>query len=209
MRQKMRQILRFFCMIVCFFALTACGSKAASEPIPESIELGMKSGARNYLTQFDSYDDVMLADELKRMQRQKNTVMESAVQSWISCKEDLGRLLEIHSEAVERIDEDSYRVTLTAAFERRELEFVLTAEEIADTGYAGGATLVPTELLFNPDYTMGEKLARAAMNTALGMGTVFAVLIFISVLIGQLKHVNTLEASWKARKAAKEAKKNS
>lgn len=205
MKQKIIKLLLLFCMTVCFFALTACGNKTAAEPIPESIELGMKSGARNYLTQFDSYDDATLADELKRTQRQKNTIMESAILSWQSCRDDLGRLVEIRSEEVERVDEDSYQVTLQAEFERRQLEFILTAEETADAGYAGGAALVPTELLFHPDYTMGEKLTKAAMNTVLGMGTVFSVLIFISVLIGQLKHVNQLEASLKARKEAKES----
>lgn len=203
MKQKIRQILILFCMTICFFALTGCGSTPRVEPVPESIELGMRSGARNYLTQFDSYDDAALEDELQRMKRQKNTIMESAILSWQSCRGDLGRLVTILSESVERVDDSRYRVTVQASYELRELEFILTAEEIADAGYASGAALVPTELTFHPKYTTGEKLARAALNTVLGMGTVFAVLIFISVLIGQLKAVNKLEAALKERKEAK------
>ena len=36
---------------------------------------------------------------------------------------------------------------------------------------------------FSPVYTTGEKMAKAGMNTLMGMGVVFAVLIFISWLI--------------------------
>ena len=40
-----------------------------------------------------------------------------------------------------------------------------------------------TSLTFDPVYTTGEKLTQAASNTAIGMGTVFAVLIFIFLVI--------------------------
>ena len=63
-------------MAVCFFALTACsGSKKESEPVPETIVSTMKTGAENYLKEFDSYDDETLATTLKRVQKQKNTCL--------------------------------------------------------------------------------------------------------------------------------------
>ena len=37
--------------------------------------------------------------------------------------------------------------------------------------------------------TFGEKMARAGMNTLLGMGTVFAVLIFICMIIRCFKYI--------------------
>ena len=39
------------------------------------------------------------------------------------------------------------------------------------------------EMTFDPIYTTGEKLSQAGANTAIGMGTVFAVLIFIFLVI--------------------------
>lgn len=205
MRQSTRRMVLLFCMMVCVFTmmLSGCGSRPQDTLIPESIAAGMKTGARNYLTQFDSYDDTALQDELSRMQRQKNTVMESAILSWQSCRADLGKLAAILSEEVERVSDNTYQVTVLASFEKRELEFVLTAEELEDAGYTGGAALVPTELSFYPKYTMGEKLARAALNSLLGMGTVFIVLLLISILIGRLEKVNRLAEKLKAGKEEK------
>ena len=40
-----------------------------------------------------------------------------------------------------------------------------------------------TSLTFDPVYTTGEKLSQAGANTLIGMGTVFAVLIFIFLVI--------------------------
>lgn len=41
--------------------------------------------------------------------------------------------------------------------------------------------------------TFGEKMARAGMNTLLGMGTVFAVLIFICMVIHCFKYIPLLQ----------------
>lgn len=205
MKQNIKKVLLVLCMAVCFFALTACsGSKKESEPVPETIVSTMKTGAENYLKEFDSYDDETLATTLKRVQKQKNTVMESAITSWQSSKADLGRLVSVLSEDVERVDEETYKITVRASYEQRELDFVLTAEEVVSDNY-GGTSLAATEMVFTPIFTTGEKLERAAMNTLMGMGTVFLVLIFISFIIASLKNVNTLEANFKAKQEAKKA----
>lgn len=205
MKQNIKRILLVLCMAACFFALSACSSadSETSEPIPQEIEETMRSGAESYLEQFAGFDDAALAEELKTAQKQKNTVMESAISSWISSKDDLGAMKEIVSVTVERDDEESYTATVVADFEKRGLTFTLSAEETLSS-YGTGTALVPTELVFVPSYTTGEKLQKAALNTLMGMGTVFLVLIFISIIIASLKNVNKLEASLKAKKAAKE-----
>ena len=141
MKQNIKKVLLVLCMAVCFFALTACsGSKKESEPVPETIVSTMKTGAENYLKEFDSYDDETLATTLKRVQKQKNTVMESAITSWQSSKADLGRLVSVLSEDVERVDEETYKITVRASYEQRELDFVLTAEEVVSDNYGGAGT---------------------------------------------------------------------
>ena len=201
MRQRMKHLLMMLCMAVCVLTLAACGSRTSKEePVPERIELGMKSGAENYVRQFDRYDDAALESDLKRMRKQKNTVMESALLAWKTDRKDLGAMISVLSEEVVRVDEDSYQVTLIAAFEKRNLEFILTAEEMADTSYSSGTSLVPTGLTFHPVYTIGEKLTRAFFNMLLGMGTVFCVLLFMSFVISRLPLVNTLAEKLRPKK---------
>ena len=48
-------------------------------------------------------------------------------------------------------------------------------------------------------------MEKAALNTLMGMGTVFLVLIFISLIISSFKKVNEIEANVKAKKAGAEA----
>ncbi|MEG1575171.1 MAG: OadG family protein, partial [Clostridium sp.] len=154
------------------------------------------------------YDDATIASELKRVEKQKNSVMVSALSSWKNIKGDLGKMASgagaILSEEVERVGEDSYRIKVRVSYEKKEMEFTLSAKEVTGSNYSGGMALMPTELIFAPNYTTGEKLAKAGMNTLMGMGTVFAVLIFISLIISSLKGVNTWEANFRAKKEAKE-----
>lgn len=49
----------------------------------------------------------------------------------------------------------------------------------------------------NADYAMGEILTKAGLNTVLGMGTVFVVLIFISFIISLFKYIPAIEAKFK------------
>ena len=192
MKQNMKRMLLVLCMAVCFFALSACGSASeeAVEPISPEIEQTMSDGAKSYLEQFASYSDEDLAAQLKQAEKQKNTVIESAISSWTSSKDDLGKMGEIQSVTVERADDDSYTAVVQASFEKRNLTFSLTAEESVSS--YGGTSLVPTELSFVVNYSFGEKMEKAALNTLMGMGTVFLVLIFISLLISCFKFIGLI-----------------
>lgn len=209
MKQNMKRAFLVLCMAVCVFALSACSKKddVLSEPIPDAIANTMESGAEDYLEQFVGYDDETLASDMKRVEKQKNTVMIAALNSWKGIKGDLGEPAlngnnsAILSKNLERVSEDSYKITVRVSFEKRALTFTLTAQEVEGNS---GITLMPTELLFTPDYKTGEKLSKAGKNTLMGMGTVFAVLILISFIISALKGVNTLEANMRAKKEAKE-----
>ena len=73
------------------------------------------------------------------------------------------------------------------------MEFTLIADE--------DLSKVET-ISFSPVYTTGEKMAKAGMNTLMGMGVVFVVLIFISWLISMFKYISVFEAKMKAKKSA-------
>ncbi len=47
-------------------------------------------------------------------------------------------------------------------------------------------------MAFNINYTMGEKMEQAGLNTLMGLGIVFLMLIFLSFLISQFKHISNL-----------------
>lgn len=203
MRQRIKSIVLMVTMAFCFFALSACAAKEVQEePVPEIIEQQMLGGAEQYLLMLNGSSDEDLDAYLAETRKMKDSVTEAAIQSWQSSKKDLGEFKEIISREIERSGEDGYKAVLTAEYEKRNLTFSLTAEEVYENG---GSRLTPTEINISPAYTTGEKLAKAGLNTLMGMGTVFLVLIFISLLIAQFKKINALEKKMKADKAAKEA----
>ena len=93
-------------------------------------------------------------------------------------------------------------VTLKAVYEERDVEYSFVYEENPKYAYYEALysqSVTPyqvKEVTATPDYTISEKMINAASNTLMGMGTVFIVLIFISFIIGQFKHLNTLSVKF-------------
>ena len=86
-------------------------------------------------------------------------------------------------------------VTLTAVYEKRDVEYSFVYEENPAYAYAYDlyqqkvAPYQIKEVTATPDYTFSEKIGKAGAHTLMGMGTVFLVLIFISIIIGQFEKV--------------------
>ena len=55
----------------------------------------------------------------------------------------------------------------------------------------------------NAELSLGEILQKAGLNTILGMGTVFAVLIFIAFIISMFKYISVIEEALKNKKNKK------
>lgn len=118
--------------------------------------------------------------------------------AWQKATTDYGAYIEHGDYEVEATDKD---VTLTtkAVFENNndtELSFVFDEK------------LNMTSMTVDIHYTMGQILEKAGLNTLLGMGTVFCVLIFISLIISLFKFIPAIEAKFtKKGKAQAEAPK--
>jgi Na+-transporting methylmalonyl-CoA/oxaloacetate decarboxylase gamma subunit len=104
-------------------------------------------------------------------------------------------------------------VILYAVYEDRdaEMEFVYEAAPTsASVDEDTGEVTIPfqiSEITVSPEYTLGEQMSKAAMNTLMGMGTVFVILIFISLVIGQFERLSkAIEAVGNAFTKRKEKK---
>ena len=64
-------------------------------------------------------------------------------------------------------------------------------------------TIFPGSMMISPNYTLGEKMEKAALNTLLGMGTVFIVLILIMLIIMAFGIIPKIEKSIADKKAKK------
>lgn len=115
------------------------------------------------------------------------TIMEA----WQAATAEYGALEDYSDYEVTATDKD---VTLTtkANFENKEADIVFIYDE----------KLNMDSMTVDIHYTTGQVLEKAGLNTLLGMGTVFAVLIFISLLISLFKFIPALEAKLTKQKSA-------
>lgn len=197
MKQNIKRIWLVLCMTVCLFALSGCSSEtAASEAeIDPSVLMTMQQGTQQELEIFNQMtSDEELEKEIATAQKNKSVVFENALKSWQSVKDDLGAFVSSET-AVVTENEDGYTAKMHAVYENRNMEFAVSVDD----------AFTITSITFTPEYTTGERMTKAGMNTLMGMGTVFAVLIFISCLIGCFKYINQWETNAKKKAADKAA----
>ena len=186
MKQNIKRIWLALCMSVLLLALSGCAASSdTQEELDPSAVITMQQGAQQYLALFSS-----LTDEANN-----DYVMENAFKSWDNVKDDLGAYVSSGIVTVEETD-GGYIARIQAAFEKRNMEFSLIVSD--DLSEVEGIS-------FSPEYTVAEKMSKAAMNTLIGMGVVFLVLIFISWLISLFKYINRFEAKFKESEAKKTA----
>ena len=119
----------------------------------------------------------------------------SAMQSWQTSKDELGAKKDSNGETTVTFKDDQYTVTVPLKFEKAEANFV----------YVFDSQGTPTSMSVDVQYGMGKTLQRAGLNTLMGIGTVFVMLILLSLLISLFRFIPNPEA----KKAAEASKKSS
>ncbi len=116
----------------------------------------------------------------------------SVLEAWKAGEKECGAYVD-HGAYTIKATADELHVTTEAKFQNRdaELEFVFDRN------------LYLESLTVGAHYSMGEILKKAGMNTLLGMGTVFVVLILISVIISLFKYIPAMQERMKNKKAKK------
>ncbi|MBQ8246465.1 MAG: OadG family protein [Lachnospiraceae bacterium] len=122
---------------------------------------------------------------------------EGAISSYLKAEEENGTPTGLVDGYVYAPAEDGFTVTATLVTDVRNVEMVVLYD----------ADMYITNVAFNPVYTVGENMERAALNTLLGMGTVFAVLILIMFIISSFSLISKFEKASANRKEKKTAKK--
>lgn len=113
-----------------------------------------------------------------------NESVASSLQSWMDMKDDLGAYVATKAHDITVTDDDII-IKTTCDFENMEgiVTTTLSRDELSMEGmnFSTG------------DTSFGVKMKEAALNTVMGMGVVFTVLIFLSFLISLFKYVSKLE----------------
>ena len=213
----MKKYLVWICLITCIFGLTACGSEAALTYFEQQKVSNAEQKATSIIVPvllelaqpelkgiFDEYtmSEVEYWAELNMGIDVDGYGLYSAVQSFQSGVETVGALVQFTG-VTSKIDGKEIIVDVELKCEKKNA----TAELI----FSNDVFLVLESAALNPNASMGELMSGAALNTLIGMGTVFTVLILISLIISCFKVIPSLQKkaaeSKEKRKARKKAKK--
>ena len=192
-------------MISCVFGLTACGGSNNNLTYDQSIVeaycqnaigLIMQDYPEESLAEIRSYDKYTW-DEIESSWRQYGLTVEGKVivdgiDSFINAKEDMGTATEMKGITISS-DHDTITAIVSMSGSIRDAEIEILFDKY----------LHVTNITTNVVYSFGEQMGKAGLNTLMGMGTVFVVLILISIIISCFGFIPKIQEKAKAKKEAK------
>lgn len=204
----MKKFIAILCMITCLFGLTACGSEAGlSEYEQHKVDNAQQLADEMVLYLFSQYMDDAAANsfdgytaeeveyilENQYSIRVDGNAFLKAVDSFHSAKGSIGSITGTNgSEAT--LDGNQITVEVEVTGEKKNA----TAEVI----FSNDMFLKLESAALNPKASVGELMSNAALNTLIGMGTVFAVLILISLIISAFGVIPKIQANMAKKKSA-------
>ncbi len=204
MRNHLKKLLVVLCMLTFVMSLTACGNSANDNKIKYD-ESSVQSRAESFVKIYAMSDNNLLEEFLKAdpidietyFKEQYGVELDGAaflagITSWKSAQEDLGTFGEITGTSMSSDKEKIIaHVAITGSSHNAEVEVIFDHR------------LKLTSCATNIDYSFGELMEGAALNTLLGMGSVFVVLILISLIIYSFNIFAVIEKKNKEKKEAK------
>ena len=163
------------CILALALSMTACAKKEEPLAIPDNastVASGLISGISQMddagIASFQAQD----SDKIEEFFKQYNytvdgTAFLSGLESWQSAKEEMGGITEV-GDPVMTSDKDSIVATIQLKGKTHNADCVVTMDD----------SCAITAITVNVDYSLGEDMERAALNTVLGMGSTFIILIF-------------------------------
>lgn len=200
---KFKKLMIFICMFACIFSMTACSAADTSKE--DALLAKYDSAQVEMITQslFDSFVKTSGEDMQSLIEGDNSEVaddvdmalaIKTAMSAWLNVSGDLGDYVSTDSFLMTTDGENIFG-TLETTFSERKVAFEVT--------YTKDMSKY-TAIKVTPEYTTGEKLGKAALNTVMGMGIVFIVLILIAFLISLFKYISKAEAYFADRKLAKD-----
>lgn len=138
---------------------------------------------------------IAMSDEDLQMyqtnQDQMDPTIMNVINSWAEIKGEVGDFIDYGEVAVTEAN-GTTTVEQTANFTGRDIKITFVYDK----------NMTVEDISLDRVYSLGETMVKAAMNTAMGMGTVFVMLIIISLIISCFTFINKAQNKAGEKKAA-------
>lgn len=214
-------------MITCVFGLTACGSEEKlTEREQAKVDSAKKHAVETVLPTLEKFmndEDIKLgayfaeaapgghpgyvieeytAEEIEKLIPEyfyfqtEGYAFLGAVTSFRSAKGEVGSIAQIpawdSADVKAKIDGSQIIITMPIKGEKKDAE--------AEIIFSNDMFLTLESAALNPSSSFGEMMLKAALNTVIGMATVFVVLIVISIIISWFGIIPKMQAAFSKKK---------
>ncbi len=179
MKQTWKQTLRTVLLALSVLLCTACPAwAAAQEEVDEDMRISLTGTAESL-----SQTIVELSqEEIDDYRESGDAFTVNTMEVWESSREELGEFRSMGESVVEKTA-TGYLVKIPAEFSKQDAEIV----------YVFDQTGVPVSFSMDIQYPLSALLKRAGINTLMGMGIVFAMLIFLTLVISLFRFIGKKE----------------
>lgn len=198
----MKKLASLLFMAMLVLGLTACGG--SKEPVETVVDSAYAEQVADFIVanitgmsaeEMQYYVD-MDAEDLQGVLDQSGIPIEAVAfqdifNGYINYTEELGAYISTDSSELSG-DEEEASLTTVVAFDVHSatLNLIFNDDGVVTTGS------------IDPIYSFGEILQKAGLNTIIGMGTVFVILIFISLVIALLPKLTGMIENFGKKKEA-------
>lgn len=175
----MKKIITILCIFTLVFStLLYTSANAETKSYNGYTAEDLKSNSESLYTSLSSFTD----EEIEQYINSADTITSQAVQSWVDVKDEIGDFVAIGDFDIEE-SENVITTKLSVDYTKKDLTLTVVFDE----------NLTVLSILMEKNNTIAEKMSKAGLNTIMGMGTVFVILIFITFLISLFKYIGKWE----------------
>ena len=188
MKKKLCLIVSL-CMLL--LGLAACGEDPKKMDYNGRSYDDLKATSENLASSLPEFTDEQIDEGIAYYEQYGDTVIVGLMKQWKEIKSDVGDFVKLGELSV---DKSGKTLTTTQLMD-------FTGRDLTLTCVYNYLDMQITSVTLDQNYSLGEKMQKAAMNTLMGLGTVFMILILISLVIYGFKVIPYLEQKAKAKHA--------
>ena len=173
----MKKLLLVLGMITCMLGLAACSTKQSTADnygVTEEVAIEYAAGL------IHSINEIVITGQ--EAQYESEVVLAAALENFKAALPELGDYQSVIETTVIYDDGIIMNSLIQGSLRQANVEIIIDKEE-----------RLPISITTNVIYSFGEMMTKAALNTVMGMGTVFAVLIIIIILISSFSLINKVQ----------------
>ena len=199
MKKAVKRILMISCILALAVMFAGCAKEGDNLEISDASIASATGIIKGINTMDSDYTDELLQmepSEIEDFFKQYGYSIDgsaflSGVTGYMDAVEEMGSVESI-GEPVMTSDDETIIATFDVKGAKRNAKIIVMMN---------GRNRI-TAITTNCNYTFGENLVKAGLNTVLGMGTTFVILIFLSIIIGLFKYIPELQEKFAKREAA-------